>query len=63
MDSLGQTRPSRVRVGGIAQAVAEEVEGEDHEDDGDDGEHEPGVERDDVDVLTAGSLDRQSGQK
>jgi hypothetical protein len=29
---------------------------------GDDGEHQPGVEGDDVDVLRRGSLDGSSGQ-
>ena len=42
---------SRIGVGGVAQAVTEEVEGQDDEDDRDDGEHQPGVERHDVDVL------------
>jgi hypothetical protein len=46
-----QRAASRVRIRRIPEAVAEEVEGEDHEDDGDHREHEPGVEGDYVDVL------------
>src|SRR5687767_1545376 len=40
-----------VGIGGVAKAVAEEVEGENDDEHRDDREHEPGVERDDIDVL------------
>jgi hypothetical protein len=46
-----RSAPSRVRVGGVAQAVAEEDERENHEDDGHHRQHEPGIERHEVDVL------------
>src|SRR3954468_17112902 len=42
---------ARVWVGRVAQAVAAEVEGEDDDEDGHHREHQPRVERDDVDVL------------
>src|SRR5215472_13169697 len=40
-----------VRVGSVAQSVAKEVEGQHGYDDAGDGQHEPRVERYDVDVL------------
>ncbi len=45
------SRPgSPVGIGGVAEAIAHEVETEDGEDDGDDGGHEPGVFGDGFDV-------------
>lgn len=42
---------SLIRVGGITKAVTKEIEGENHDDHGHHGEHQPRVERNHVDVL------------
>src|SRR5205814_10300675 len=42
---------SVIGVGGVAQPVAKKVEGEDGQDDRHDRQHQPGIERDDTDIL------------
>ena len=46
--------PARIRIGCIAQAVAEEVEGEDGDDDADTRDEKPGIEAERVNVHGVG---------
>src|SRR5215472_17700379 len=45
-------RASVIGVGRIAQPVAEEVESQNSNDDVDDRQHKPRIERDDIDILS-----------
>ena len=59
----GSRDRSGIGIGRVSQAVAEEVEGEHDQDHRDDREHEPGVERHDVDVLGFGQQHAPGGDR
>ena len=54
---------SVIGVGGVAQPVAEEIERKDGQNDRHDRQHQPGIERDDADVLRLVEEDAPAGDR
>src|SRR5205814_6706359 len=55
--------PSVIGVGGVAQPVAKKVERENGQDDRHDRQHQPGIERDDTDILRLVEEDAPAGDR